>query len=454
MKHSQSSKSPKIDFTKGSLWKQLILFFIPLLAGSLFQQLYITVDAIMVGQFIGKDGLASIESVHSLIRLPVNFFVGLSTGATIIISQCFGSRDNQQLSKTVHTAVAFSFIGGLMLSIAGVILAPYCIRLMEVPEEISQMTLSYLRIYFSGLAFSMLYNIGAGILRAVGDSKTPFYYLIASSIINITLDFLFVGIFHWGVSGAALSTVIAQIVSAALIIIELIKTKLECKLILKKIKFHSSIFKSIIFVGLPIGLQSSLFPIANMTIQANINGMGTDNIAAWALCSKLDFLVWLIADSFAATISTVVAQNYGALNFARLRKGVHLGMLITSALITILSIILYFFCEPLGHLFIRSEDFNVIPIAGEFMRFLAPLYLLYVFGEILSGAIRGTGETVKPMILSLFGTCICRILWISLVVPHNPTMMTILASYPVSWALASLLFIIYYYFLPPNPLRR
>ena len=433
------------DLTQGVIWSELLLFFLPILAGSLFQQLYTTVDAVIVGQFAGKTGLAAIDSVYNLLKLPVNFFVGLSTGATIIISQFFGAREKRELSKAVHTAVAFAFAGGLILSVLGIMTAPYCLGLLDVPEEIFSLTLSYVRIYFGGLAVSMLYNIGAGILRALGNSKTPFYFLIVSGTVNVVLDFLFVGLFRWSVAGAALATVLAQSVSAALVLGALIKTDADWKLRLQKVGFHRSVLKSIFVTGLPIGFQSSLYPIANMMIQASVNGTGTDNIAAWALCGKLDFLIWLAVDSLAAAISTFVAQNYGAKHYARARQGVRSGLGMTLAIVAAVSALLFFCCEPLGKLFINQEDHDIIPLLGQLMRFLSPLYILYVFGEVFSGAIRGTGETLRPMLLTLLGTCASRILWILLVVPSHRTMRMIICRYPVSWLLTAIAFTVFYH---------
>jgi putative MATE family efflux protein len=293
----------------------------------------------------------------------------------------------------------------------------------------------------------MLYNIGAGILRALGDSKTPFYFLLVSGAVNVVLDFLFVGLFHWSVAGAALATVLAQSVSAALALGALIKispTNEDWRLRPSKISFHRSVLKSIFAIGLPIGLQSSLYPIANMMIQASINSTGTDNIAAWALCGKLDFLIWLAVDSLAAAISTFVAQNYGAKQYERARKGVRRGLEMTLGIVAVVSAVLFFGCEPLGKLFLHRADYDIIPLMGKFMRFLSPLYIFYVFGEVFSGAVRGTGETFRPMLLTLLGTCASRILWILLIVPHNRTMRVIIASYPVSWLLTSIFFAVFY----------
>lgn len=430
------------DLTEGVIWKKLIMFFLPILAGSLFQQLYTTADAVILGHFAGKEALASIDAIYSLTKLPVNFFVGLSSGATIIVSQYFGAKNHGDLSKTVHTAVAFAFTGGLILSVAGIILAPNFLRLMQVPDDIFDYALSYARIFFAGMAASMVYNIGTGILRSVGDSKSPFYFLLVANIVNVVLDLLFVGLFRWHVAGAAFSTVIAQILSAALVIIALIRTALPCRIVPINIRFHKSVLKSIFRLGLPVGIQSSLYPIANMLIQSNINQFGTNSIAAWALCGKLDLLIWLIIDSFGVTISTFTAQNYGARHFVRVIKSVRICMGISLALILAVSVALYVWCRPLSFLFIN--DIEVIELTTVLMRFLAPLYFLYIGGEIFSGAIRGTGETFKPMVLTLVGTCACRVFWILFAVPIKPTLIMVLWSYPVSWFITSVMFIVYY----------
>ena len=439
-----NKKIQNIDLTQGVIWKQLLFFFLPILVGSLFQQLYITIDAIIVGQCAGKAALASIDSVYSLLKLPVNFLVGLSTGATIIISQMYGAKKNRELSEVTHTAIAISFVGGAFFSILGIIAAPFLLRWMQVPENIFSMTLSYVRIYYGGFIFSMLYNMGAGILRAVGNSQTPLRILMISSTSNLLFDLLFVGLLRWSVSGAALATVISQMLSAFLTIRSLSKSSGACQLFLSKIRLNFSELKTMIRLGLPVGLQSSLYPIANMLIQASINSTGTDYIAAWALCGKLDFLIWLAVDSLASAISTFVAQNSGAQQYTRVKNGVRTGLWMTLCTIGLISVILFFWCEPLGKLFINTEDYDVIPLMGELMRFLSPLYFIYVFGEVLSGAIRGAGETFIPMVLTLIGTCALRVLWILFIVPQNHTIEMIIGSYPVSWALTSCFFIIYY----------
>jgi putative MATE family efflux protein len=432
----------KYDLTEGVIWKKLLLFLLPIFWGNLFQQCYTTVDAIIIGQFAGKDALASIEAILNLTKLPINFFMGISVGATIIIAQYIGAKEFEKSSKAVHTAVAFAFIGGLMLSVIGILGSPVFLRLLNVPDGIYAYTLSYARIYFSGMSVSMTYNIGTGILRAAGDSKTPLYFLIIASIANVFLDLIFVGLFKWHTAGAALATILSQLLSAVLVIAALLRTSLPCRITLKKIRFHKPVLREIFLLGLPAGFQSSFYSIANMIIQSSINIFGINSIAAWAVCGKLDFLIWVTADSFGAAISTFVAQNFGASLYARARSGVVscLGMLL--AVIATISAILYLFCPFLSRMFVN--DLEVIDLTVSLMRFLSPFYFLYIWGAILSGAIRGTGESFKPMILTLFGTCICRILWILFVVPLRQTLNMVILIFPVSWFITSASFIVFY----------
>jgi putative MATE family efflux protein len=292
------------------------------------------------------------------------------------------------------------------------------------------------------MAISMTYNIGAGILRAVGNSKTPFYFLIIASITNVVLDLLFVGLFRWHTAGAAFATVLSQLLSAVLVMTELLRTDLPCRVTWKKIRFHRPALRSIFLLGLPIGVQSSLYPIANMMIQSNINAFGTTSIAAWAVCGKLDFLIWLTVDSFGSAISTFVAQNYGGCLYGRAMSGVLICAGMSLIFVFTVSTVLYLGCGPLGRLFVNDRE--VIGLSISLMRFLAPLYFLYIGGEVLSGAIHGTGETFKPMTLTLLGTCACRILWILFMVPRQPVLKMVILSYPVSWFVTSLSFIVFY----------
>ena len=429
------------NLTEGKIWKVMLRFVLPIFLGTLFQSLYNTIDAIIVGRFAGKEALAAIESVLNFHRLPVSFFVGLSSGATIIISQYFGANKKDEVSKASHTAILFAIVGGLLLSVLSCILSPFFIRLIKVPEEIFYQAQIYTIICFSGIVASMIYNIGSGILRALGDSKTPFYILIVSNILNIILDLILVVVFNLGVIGVGMATLIAQIASAILIFIILLRTKLDCKIYINKIRFYKKYLKEIFRLGLPIGVQSVLYPISNTIIQSSINTFGVNSIAAWAISGKLDFLIWTVSDAFSIAISTFVAQNYGAEKHQRARNGIKAALIMSMVTIFVISSILYLYNKPLAYFLI--DDKNIVDLTSKIIKLIAPLYFIYVIGDVLSGAIRGIGDTFNPMIINIFGICVCRVLWIFFIVPLNPTFFMVLYGFIVSWIITAIMYIIY-----------
>ena len=429
------------NLTEGKIWKVMLNFVLPIFLGTLFQSLYSTIDAIIVGRFAGKEALAAIESVLNFHRLPVSFFVGLSSGATIIISQYFGAKKKEEVSKASHTAILFAIVGGLLLSVLSCVLSPFFIKLIKVPNEIFYQAQIYTIICFSGIVFSMVYNIGSGILRALGDSKTPFYILILSNILNIILDLILVVVFNLGVIGVGFATLISQIASAILIFIILLRTKLDCKIYINRIRFYKKYLKEIFRLGLPIGIQSIIYPIANTTIQSNINIFGVSSIAAWAVCGKLDFLIWAVSEAFSIAISTFVAQNYGAKKHKRARIGIVVALFMAMIAIFIISFILYIWNKPLAHFLINDK--NIVELTSQIIHLLAPLYFIYVIGDVLSGAIRGIGDTFNPMIINIFGICIIRLLWIFFIVPLNPTFFMVLYSFIVSWIITTIMYITY-----------
>ena len=433
--------SKNLNLTEGKIWKVILRFVLPIFLGTLFQSLYNTIDAIIVGRFAGKEALAAIESVLNFHRLPVSFFVGLSSGATIIISQYFGANKKDEVSKASHTAILFAVFGGLLLSILSCIFSSFFIKLIKVPEEILYQAQIYTIICFSGIVFSMVYNIGSGILRALGDSKTPFYILIVANILNIILDLILVIVSKLGVIGVGFATLISQIVSAILIFIILLKTKLDCKIYINKIRFYKKYMKEIFKLGLPIGIQSVLYPISNTIIQSSINTFGVNSIAAWAISGKLDFLIWTVSDAFSIAISTFVAQNYGAEKHQRARDGIKVALIMSMIAIFVISFTLYLYNKPLAYFLI--DDKNIVDLTSQVIHLIAPLYFVYVIGDILSGAIRGIGDTFNPMIINIFGICICRVLWIFFIVPLNPTFFMVLYGFIVSWIITAIMYITY-----------
>ncbi|MBQ9889888.1 MAG: MATE family efflux transporter [Firmicutes bacterium] len=429
-----------LDLTTGTIWKVLLAFVLPILAGTLIQQLYTVVDAIVVGKFAGKAGLAAIDSVYTLFKFPLNFMSGLSAGATIVVSRQFGAGDEKRLSDSITSAFTIAISLGLLFSLIGALAAPGLIGLMSVPDEIRGQTLVYVRIYFGGLWTMTLYNMIAGILRAFGNSKSPLRILIVCCVINIAGDLLLVGAFHMGVAGAAIATVLSQLVSVILALRALKKTHSAANHSGHHINKRGII--SMLSIGLPLALQSILFPVANSIIQAAINKMGTDIIAAWAVCGKLDMLIWFVADTMAPALSTYTAQNIGAGKKERVVKGNLTGLCFSVGTVAFISILLFLFPGPLGNLFITAQDTAVLsPMIVHFMRIMAPFYVFYAVAEAFSGACCGMGDTVRPMIVTLLCTCGLRVLAIFLILPHFGTMDCIVWIYVASWIATGLAFI-------------
>lgn len=429
--------------TEGVIWKQLLLFFFPIVLGTFFQQFYNTIDAVIVGRFVGKEALASVGgSAGQIINLVVGFFTGLTAGATVIISQFYGARDGKSLGESIHTAYAFSLAGSVIITIAGILLAPYMLEKMNTTPELMADSTAYLQIYFGGIVFVFIYNIGSSILRAAGDSKRPLYYLIVCCFLNIVLDILLVVVFPLGVAGVAIATLASQAVSAVLVTRALMKSSDILSLSLKEIRFHRNVLRSQLRIGLPGGLQSVMYSFSNIIIQAALNQFGTDTTAAWAAYGKLDAIFWMISGAFGIAITTFVGQNFGAGKYDRIKKSVRICLFMDFSVAAILVVFLMLARVPLFGIF--TADDNVIQIGSKMLEMITPCYVFFVFIEILSGALRGIGDVLIPMLLTMFGICALRIVWVAIAVPVSPSVATIIFSYPITWVLTSILFIIYY----------
>ena len=448
-KRNGKKTTTKKDLTEGKVWFVLTMFVLPIIAGSIIQQMYTTVDAIIVGRFVGKTGLAAINSVATLFKFPLNFMGGLSGGTTVIISRYYGSKNKDELGKSVRTALTMSIVMGIVFSVIGVSLAPWMLTLMKVPGDIFALTLSYVRVYFAGIFATVMYNNAAGILRAYGDSATPLYILIVCGLFNVAADYLFVGVFGWSVAGAAYATIMAQVISAiiALYVIERISKEEKQKIFLYP-EFSFAHAGSMVTLGIPLGIKSILFPIANSIVASAVNGRGTDVIAAWGVCGTLDLLIWLIADSMGSAQSTFVAQNLGANQHKRAYKGTFIGVALTVVPVALVSIGLFFAAGSFGHLFVPDSDAPaVIPLVIEYMRLMAPFYVFYGLYAAFSGAICGAGQTLIPTALTLTFTCLLRVLAIFFVLPHFESMECIIWIYITSWIVTGVVFTAMFQFL-------
>ncbi len=426
----------------GPIYRQILIFFFPILLGSFFQQLYSTADALIVGQFVSKQALGAIGSTSYIINILIGFFMGLSTGATIIISQFYGADEGKNLSASVHTSMALSIVSGAIIMVIGIVFAPMMLDAMGTPADIREPAILYLRVYFMGAIPILIYNMGAGILRAVGDSKSPLYVLIICTVIHIALDVLFVYSLKMGIFGAGLATLISQFISAALVVIMLMRTELVYKLDLKKIGFQKQSLVKMLKIGLPTGLQSTLFTFSNVIVQTSVNSFGTDVVASWAAFARIDSFFWMIIGAFGLSVTTFVGQNFGAKNFDRIKKSVGITALFTSLSAVLLSIVFYIWCEPLLSLF--SSDKAVIENGVYMFRHYCQFYLFAVGIEVFASAIRGTGDTLIPTVIMAVSICAVRILWITFAVPMHRTIDTILLVYPMTWFLTSSTLIIYY----------
>lgn len=433
----------KKEITTGIIWQQILLFFFPILLGTFFQQLYNTVDAVLVGQFVGKEALSAVSGAPAMIvSLIVGFFTGLASGATVSISQYYGSGDLKSVSAATHTAILFSVIGAVFLTMVGYLCSSWFLELCRVPDDIFEESLIYMQIFFLGLLGTFIYNMGAGILRAIGDSKRPFYFLIIGCVLNIILDIIFLLPFHMGVAGAAYATIISQAVSALLIIICLIRETGPCKLELPKLRMNRFHLLRMLKIGIPAGIQSVTYALSNLIIQASINDFGTDTIAAWGTYGKMDGIFWMTINSFGIALTTFVGQNYGAGKFDRVRRGIKDTMVMATLTTIGICSVLFINAEFLFSLF--TKDTSVIEIGARMVHFLMPTYIIYIYIELLSGGLRAMGDTFVPMLLSCGGVCGIRIFWTLVICPLYPTVEMLELNFPVSWIVTLLSFIIYY----------
>ena len=440
----QMREKEKVNqITEGVIWKQLLLFFFPIVFGTFFQQVYNTADTIVVGRFVGKQALAAVGgSASQIANLIVGFFVGLSSGAAVVISQFYGARDKKNVEKALHTAFAFSIAAGAVLTVVGILITRPALLMMNTPEDAVADSVIYLRIYFGGMIFNLIYNMGAAILRAVGDSKRPLYVLIITCGLNIVLDILFVMLFHLGVLGVAAATVTSQVISALLVTGMLLKTKEIYVLRLSRIRFNKNMLLSVLRIGIPTGLESVMYNISNIVIQVFVNHLGTDTVAAWGTLGKIDALFWMVINAFAISITTFVGQNFGAGKYHRMRKSVRVCMIMSMIGSAVLILFMYTAAPWIYRLF--TTDQAVITAGVHMSRFLLPSYFIYVIIGILSGALRGTGKVLVPMLLTCGGVCSLRILWLFSAGRMYPGINTIMLSYPVSWSITAVLFIVYY----------
>ena len=429
--------------TEGSIVKQLILFALPLLIGNLFQQLYNTVDSIVVGNYVSKTALAAVGSTDSIINTIIGFFSGLSTGAGVVISHNFGSRDDEALHRTVHTTIALTLILSVFFTIAGLVLSPFFLRMMATPDDVFPESSQYLRIYFAGVSGLMLYNMGSGILRAVGDSTRPLYILIVCAITNIVLDLVFVLIFRLGVSGVAYATIISQWISAILVLFILTKETHSYKLTWRDLCIDKTTTLSILRIGFPAGLQMAVTSFSNVFVQSYINYFGSSCMAGWTTYGKLDKFCLLPIQSIGLSITTFVGQNLGAGKTERAKKGTTTALFIAIGAALLLMFPVIVFAPLLASLF--NKDPEVMNYGVRFIRLMMPFYIAVSFNQIYANALRGSGNSTAPMIIMMGSFIVFRQIYLFIISRCLNTITAVALGYPFGWILCSLLLFIYYH---------
>ena len=437
-----SQPSAARNITEGVIWKQLLIFFFPILLGTFYQQMYNAVDTIIVGRFVGTQALAAVGSTGALISLLNGFCIGLSSGATVLISQFFGANDHPGVNKALHTSIGLSLVLGLFISFCGLCFGPQILQMMKTPDDCLDGALVYARIFFSGAIASMVYNMGAGILRAMGDSKRPMIFLVITCFINIFLDIYFVVVLKMGIAGAAVATVLSQIISAVLVVMVLLRLPTEYTLQLSRIRIDPILLKRILSVGVPAGLQFVTFDLANLLIQSGINSFGSATMAAFTAYAKADMLTWMLSGAFGVAITTFVGQNYGAQKYDRIYQSVRICLGMGVALIGFCSTLIILFRYFILGIF--SADPEVIRLGAWLMLWVVPFNVIFVPVEIFGGAMRGTGYSAVPTAITSICVCLFRVLWLFTVVRRFHTLGMLMLCYPISWALADIAFLITY----------
>ncbi len=431
------------DMTQGSISRLLFAFAVPLMLGNLFQQLYNTVDSLIVGNFVSKQALAAVGCTGPIINTLIGLFSGLATGASVVISQYYGARDNEKLGEAVHTTVMITLVTCVVLTIVGVWATPLMLELMDTPADVIGEAELYLRIYFGGVAGLLLYNIGSGILRAVGDSTRPLYFLIFSAVMNTVLDLFFVAVLKQGIAGAAIATIISQFVSAILVMLLLMRSKEPYRLVVSQLRMHKGMLRRICNIGIPSSLQMGITAFSNIFVMGYINHFESSCMAGWTAYNKLDALAMLPMQSLSLALTTFVGQNLGAGELKRAKAGPRYGLIMGFTVMIIILVPMMIFAPQLTALF--NDDKEVIEFGTLFVRLCSPFYVAFVINQVYSGALRGAGDAKNTMFIMIFSFVVFRQIYLFIVSRLGATAGVIALGYPMGWMMCSALLLIYYY---------
>ena len=427
--------------TSGTIWKEILLFSIPLILGNLFQQLYNIVDSIIVGNVVGSSALAAVGASGAIIQLLVGFCIGASAGAGVVTSQYYGARDDEGVRKAVHTTIAISIAAGAILSIIGGLTAPLILDIMGTPEEVFDQASDYLRVFFAGIIFSVIYNMSAGILNAVGNSRRSLIYLIIAAVSNIFLDILFVAVFKMGVVGAAIATDISQLISCIFILRFMRRSKESYRIRLRDVRFYDNLLEKIVKIGLPTGVQNIVISLSNVVVQSGVNSFGATVMASYAAFNKIDGFILLPILSMSMAATTFAGQNYGAREFDRVHKGMKVSIGMGAVYAVVAGALMLIFAPYIIRIFTGEQA--VIDYGIYMMKYMYPFYWIIAIFHIATGTIRGVGKTLQAMVMSICSLCAVRILWIWGSFQFAHKLYLLLLGYPITWVIGAIMMLIY-----------
>ncbi len=445
-------KRYSLDMTSAPFLKKIFIFSIPLVLTGLLQLAYNTADVVVVGRFAGSEALAAVGSTGSLINLLLNVFIGLSMGSGVMVARHIGENDEEKIQNCTHTAMLLSIICGIFIGIFGFFMSGRILVLMGSPDDVLPLATLYLKIYFAGCPGSMVYNFGSAIVRATGDTKKPLFILASTGLVNVALNLILVIFFNMGVSGVAIATITAQYLSAIMIVIYLRKLNNGCKLRFSKLRIHRAELLKILRIGLPAGVQNSLFSISNVIIQSTVNSFGSVAMAGIAAGSNFDSYIYTATNAIAQTTMTFTSQNMGAKKYENMSKILRYCLIITVIIGVVMGIIGTVFSEFIVGFF--STDKEVVAIGAERLALVMPFFVFCSLMDVVAGQLRGMGESFKPMVFSLLGACGVRLFWIFVILPFNRTLMFLYWAYPISWVVTFILQSILYFFVKNKILRN
>jgi len=431
------------DLTTGTVWKKLLIFFVPIAAGTIIQQLYNAVDGLIVGRYVGTVALAAVGgSSAQIINVLVGFFVAMTAGASVVIGQIYGTGRREDLNRAIGSSIAALGLFSMALMLFGVVASPWMLRLLNTPEETMDGAVMYLRIYFVGVPFVMILNMESSILRAMGDSFHPFLFMVVGCVLNIVLDVVFVVAFGWGIAGVAIATVVSQAANMGLLTWQMTRNREGYGIRIQNLRPKGVYLIHMLRLGIPAGLQSSMYSISNMIIQVAVNSLGTVVVASWTMSGKIDGLFWAVSNALGASITSFIAQNHGAGKTDRVRQCVRQGLILAFGVTIGLSALLMLCAIPV--LRILTPDEAVVETTYQIMSYFVPYYFTWVLVEVLSAVLRGAGDAIRPVIIIGIGICLFRIIWIGTVFSQVGTLFSLCLSYTVSWVITSIALSVYY----------